>query len=159
MKTLHLVLLSMSFLTSLFGGAPKKDTWAVAKISSPDGRAGLFRYREALPERGEPPRLSEEISISWKFEGAMPDSVTNKAMVEFEDALAPLGSGGGTYLMFVSTVGGRREWCYYANDYAAFMAQFNSCLRGKPRFPLVIEHTHDPEWKYWHSFADVIEKK
>ena len=149
----------MSFFASLFGGAPKKDTWSIAKISSTDGSVGLFRYRETLPENGRQALLSEEISISWKFEGAMPDSATNKLMVEFEDALAPLESGGGALLLFVSTVGDRREWCYYGDDYAVFMGQLNSCLRGKPRFPLIIEHTHDPEWKYWHSFADRIKQK
>ncbi|WP_265594931.1 hypothetical protein [Haloferula sp. BvORR071] len=34
------------------------------------------------------------------------------------------------------------------------MAQLNELLAGKPRFPIEIKHSHDPEWLYWHSFVD-----
>lgn len=57
------------------------------------------------------------------------------------------------------TGGGSREWCYYCHDYAEFMSRLNTCLSGKPRFPVSIEHSPDAEWKYWQTLMGRLQKK
>ena len=151
----------MSFLSSLFGvgkasEVPAKD-WAVASISASDGSSGIFRHLIAKPVSWQ--SLSEEISISWKYEGVMPDSQASKRMMELEEALKPLLDAEESRLTFVLTLNGIREWCFYAKDYDAFMRKLNVCLKGKALFPVKIEHSHDAAWKYWQSFMDKIVKK
>jgi len=156
------ILIVMSFLSSLFGGEQKKEPtpsegWAIAKVTTSDGGVGVFRYREAKPQHWQSAPLSEEVSITWLYEGSLPDKAASAKMAEFEDAMEPLSNSPEVSLMLVMTVGGSREWVYYCRDYGAFMQQLNSCLAGKPRFPIAIEHSHDAEWKYWHSFIDRIQ--
>ncbi len=154
----------MFFLSSLLFGAPKSDStaqdkWTVAKVTTPTGGTGIFRYMQAKPEGWKSLPLSEEVSISWKHESVLPDDATNKRMNELEDALESLAANKNSCLALVMTVGGLREWCLYARDYDAFMKTLNEKLSGKPAFPIAIDHSHDPEWKYWHSFVDKVEKK
>jgi len=153
----------MSFIFSLLFGSPKsdsseKDKWGVAQVASSDGRPGIFRYLQAKPEGWKSVPLSEEVSISWKYQGVMPDDPTNKWMNELEDALESLSATKDSYLALVMTVGGLREWCFYVRDYGAFMKTLNVKLSGKPVFPISIDHSHDPEWEYWHSFVDKLDK-
>lgn len=80
-------------------------------------------------------------------------------MGEFEAALDQLSDAPDAKLVLVMTVGGLREWCYYTRSYEAFMQVLNQSLAGLPRFDIAIEHSYDPEWRYWHSFVDRLEKK
>ncbi len=164
MKLLTPIFFSMSFLSALLFGACKpdpaaKDKWTVAKVATSDGSTGIFRYVQAKPEGWKSLPLSEEVSISWKYEGVLPDDPTNKRMNELEDALESLSASKDSYLALVMTIGGLREWCFYTRDYDAFMKTLNVKLTGKADFPISIDHSHDPEWKYWHSFVDKLEKK
>ena len=120
---------------------------------------GVFRYIKEKPEGWKSVPLSEEVSLSWKYEGVLPDDAASKRMGELEDALESLFSSKDSCLALVMTVGGLREWCYYTSDYGAFMKTLNEKLSGKPAFPISIDHSHDAEWKYWHSFVDKLEKK
>lgn len=159
-----LLVIFMSFLSSLFGGENKNepassDGWAIAKVTSADGRVGVFRYREAKPTQWQSAPLSEEVSITWRYAGSLPDEATSAKMAGFEDAMESLSSDPDVSLVLVMTLGGSREWVYYCRDYDAYMRRLNACLAGKPRFPIGIEHSHDAEWKYWHSFVDRLERK
>jgi hypothetical protein len=162
MKRHTAIVISMSLLSSILFGAPKSgpanDKWIIAKVTAPDGTTGVFRYVQAKPEGWKTVPLSEEVSISWKYEGALPDEATSKRMNELEDALEALSVSKTSHLVLVMTVGGLREWCFYTRDYDAFMKTLNVKLSGKATFPISIEHSHDSEWKYWHSFVDKVEK-
>ncbi|WP_348215938.1 DUF695 domain-containing protein [Luteolibacter sp.] len=154
----------MSFLSSLLFGESKsdsseKDKWAVAQVTTSDGGTGIFRYMQVKPEGWKSVPLSEEVSISWKYEGELPNDPTNKRMNELEDALESLSTSKDSCLALVMTAGGVREWCFYARDYDAFMKTLNEKLSGKPVFPISINHSNDSEWKYWHSFVDTVERK
>lgn len=132
------------------------DKWTIAEVSNASGGKGIFRYLQAKPAKWE--TLTEEVSLSWNYEGAFPDEETKLKMDALEDALDSQFSGD-ICLALVMTVGGLREWCFYAKNYENFMEQLNQGLAGKPRFPISIVHSPDPDWEYWHSFVDKIEQK
>ena len=134
------------------------NKWNIFKVSS-GGKAGVFRVPEAKPEEWDTLPLSEEISISWNYEGTMPDKSTQAEMDRFEEALSEVLFGESSKLALVMTVGGLREWCVYAKDYGVFMQQLNALLDGHPRYPISIVHSHDPKWRYWHSFADRLNQQ
>ncbi len=157
--------LFMSLFSSLFG-AQKPDSketakkqWIIAEVRTSGGGKGIFRYPREKPTGWQSVPLSEEVSLTWKYAGVFPDTGTKASMDEMEDAITDLAWDTDSALVLVMTVGGQREWVFYTRDYEKFMAKFNKCLAGKPRYPLAIEHSHDPEWKYWHSFVDKLEKR
>ena len=150
------VIVAMSLL-SLFSAckptSPPQDKWIVAESRPTDGSVGIFRYTQEKPKGWQSIPLSEEVSVSWKYEGVLPDDATSKRMDELEDALETLAVSKDSALVLVMTVGGLREWCFYARDYDDFMRTLNARLSSMPRFPISIDHSHDPEWKYWDSFV------
>jgi len=159
-----LTILFMSFLSSFLFGSTKpdpgaSDKWAIAKADLPDGGTGIYRYLREKPDQWKAAPLSEEVSISWKYSGSLPDDTTNKRMNELEDALEALLVSPDSYLVLVITVGGLREWCFYTQDYDAFMKTLNMKLAGKPQFPIAIEHSSDPDWTYWQAFIDKLSVK
>ena len=129
----------------------------IANAKSPTTGSGVFRYAQDKPIKWK--ELSEEVSISWKFHGAKPDAALSKRMHLLEDALEDLCWGADSRLVLVMTVSGYREWCFYTRDYTTFMKELNAKLSKHDRFPIEIQHSHDPEWKYWHSFIDRIREK
>jgi len=129
------------------------DHWTIAKLTADSGE-GLFRYIDSKPHMWDSLPLSEEVSISWNYDGAQPNDATRMRMDTLEDALADLCFGDELCLALVMTVGGLREWCFYTRDYGTFMETLNMCLTAHERFPITIEHSHDHEWRYWHSFVD-----
>ena len=151
-------LLSMFFSSGNKAAAGANDNWIVDKVTTSDGKTGVFRFIQTKPFSWNKAPLSEEVSISWNYKGDFPDEDANKMMNELEDALAPLSESKESCLVLVMTFSGLREWCYYTRDYDAFMKVLNNNLSGKPKFPISIVHSHDPEWKYWHSFVDKLDK-
>lgn len=141
------------------GQPTPKEGWTIAEVTKSGRDAGVFRYRRLKPKEWRLVPLSEEVSITWKYEGSIPGKTTSMKMAEFEEALEPLSEAPNSKLVLVMTVGGLREWCYYTRDYDTFMGELNSCLATHPRFPIEIEHSYDPGWKYWHSFVDRLEAK
>lgn len=137
----------------------KSDLWTIAEVRSSNQGSGVFRYLKEKPLIWQEMPLSEEVSLIWKYEGDYPDSETQQKMDMMEEALLDLFFGKESFSTLVMTVDGHREWVFYAHDYAHFMVTLNRCLAGLPGFPIQIEHSHDPEWKYWHSFVDWLEKK
>jgi uncharacterized protein DUF695 len=136
------------------------DKWMIARVATQSLGSGTFRYLQSKPELWDSFPLSEEISITWQYGVGLPDKATSAHMDVLEESLADLCFGKDSYLTLVMTVGGLREWCFYANDYDAFMKRLNSRLSSHERFPVSIQHSHDPIWSYWHSFVDrVTEKK
>ncbi len=135
----------------------RQNDWVIAEVRRINGYGGVFRYRTSKPNEWKSTPLSEEISISWKYEGPLPDKITAAAMAQFEEALEQLSDTSDAKLVLVMTVGGLHEWCYYTCSYEMFMGLLNQSLVDKPRFPITIEHSHDPEWRYWHSFVDRLE--
>jgi hypothetical protein len=134
------------------------NKWNTFKVSS-GGRTGVFRVPESKPTQWDTLPLSEEISISWNYEGDMPDKSTQADMDRFEEALSDIFSAETSMLVLVMTVGGLREWCIYAQDYGRFMQELNTLLAGKSKFPITIIHSHDPSWRYWHSFTDRLNQQ
>jgi hypothetical protein len=135
----------------------KSSDWIIARVSSSNRGNGVFRYPKAKPVGWKELPLSEEVSLSWNYEGEFPEPSTKLEMDQMEEALEELVSGEGSSL--VMTVGGLREWVFYTRDYESFIVTLNRCLTGMPRFPIAIEHSSDPDWKYWHSFVDWLEKQ
>lgn len=130
------------------------DRWTIAKVATPSSGDGIFRFIQFKPESWDSLPLSEEVSISWHYDGIQPDSTTSKRMDTLEDALSNLSFGPDSYLALVMTVDGLREWCFYTRDYNEFMQTLNAGLASHGRFPIEIQHSHDPMWRYWHSFID-----
>jgi hypothetical protein len=136
--------------------SPQDHPWIIAEVRASNRAGGVFRYIQDKPADWQTLPLSEEISISWRYEGDFPESEVKASMDQMEDALWPLASGERSCLALVMTVGGLREWVFYSQSYTEFMSLLNECLAGSPRYPISIQHSPDPEWRYWHSFVDKI---
>lgn len=132
--------------------------WVVATVRASNLPGGLFVYPRVKPDNWKSRPLSEEISISWDYEGDLPDTDTEALMNEFEEDFVweHFTSENQRYVLKM-TVGGLREWVFYSNDYEAFMCDLNARLEGKRRYPIKIKHMHDPDWGYWHRFVDWLE--
>jgi hypothetical protein len=131
----------------------------ISEVQHSDGSVAIVRSLKEKPNGWESVPLSEEVSITWKYEGDLPDFDTKSNMDDLEEALDPLEAGGDTFLVFVVTTSGEREWIFYTRNYDDFMANLNDCLADKPEYPIAILHSHDPSWTYWQTFVERFTKK
>lgn len=123
------------------------------------GTPPMFGYLTEKPVGWQSIPLSEEVSIYWDFGASGTDKSVIDQMNQFEHLLDQLCKGEHSRLALTITSPAGREWCFYAKDYDAFMQTLNTCLAGRPRFPIRIEHSSDPDWTYWHSFVDRIRQQ
>jgi len=135
------------------------ERWTVAEIHTGDSESHVLSYLSVKPTGWDTIPLAQEISLTWQFDAAGPTEAVFNSMNELEDALSSLSSGEHSCLALVMTSPISREWCFYARDYPAFMKELNNCLSGRVRFPITIEHSPDPEWKYWHTFVGKTERQ
>ncbi len=139
---------------------PSEDgEWIVAEVDTGDSESHVFSYLSAKPEGWDTIPLTQEISLTWPFDPEGPTEALFARMNELEDALTSLCSGDQSCLALVITSPTAREWCFYARDYPEFMRGLNACLANRPRFPINVEHSPDPEWRYWHTFVDRIKRQ
>ncbi|AXQ30538.1 DUF695 domain-containing protein [Solimonas sp. K1W22B-7] len=137
-----------------------EEEWTMILLEVEDERR-LYRMRLAPPEAVDPARFCESVIVEWRYADAgLPDRETNAAMMAFEELLDALDDPAGNSLMLHAYTGaGIKEWCYYARDYAQFMRDLNTALKGQPRFPIEIFHDHDPVWKYWNGIKEFATRK
>lgn len=130
--------------------------WAIAR-GEEDGRPLLFRYRDK-PPISDLTRFPYLISVLWQYQGdatgGMPDDDTLANMDDMEDAVLPIDGSDNAFLMAVITGNNHREWLWYAADAQTFSWVFNEALRGKPKFPLDLQATADPEWLTYLSIRE-----
>lgn len=133
------------------------DEWAMIALDSEDGKL-IYRMMMAPAPGIDCALFSESISVSWQFsDEGLPTSELSDELRAFESYLDALDDpSGNSFITFVFTGRGKREWCYYAKDYDTFMIMLNQALASQPRFPIEIEHSHDPEWQYWSGVKNYI---
>lgn len=126
-----------------------EHAWSIF-VTETDGDKKLFRMRQSLPPTLVQSAFSECVMIDWRYGGKLPDQMTGARLAAFEDLLALLDDEAGDSLqVMVITGNGKREWVYYTKNYDRFMLALNGALAGDERFPIEIEHAHDPAWGYW----------
>lgn len=132
-----------------------QEKWnVVARIGGDEQK--IFRVRLERPDGVDQAVFSECVVIEWTYGGALPDPATGTLLQHFETLLDGLDDQQqGSVEMLAITGNGKREWCYYTRDYDAFMAAFNAALLTSPRFPIAIEHSADPDWRYWTSIGEL----
>jgi hypothetical protein len=127
---------------------PGQDRWAIAHAEE-DGMPILFRYRNAPPVK-DTAQFPFLISILWIYDGdahaGMPDNDVLGEMERFEDVLDFIDDARGGFLMVAVTGNNRREWIFYTDDTTHFMSLLNANLPGRPKFPLDLSASEDPQW-------------
>lgn len=134
-----------------------ESTWSLITLEDEDG-AKVYRFMMEQPEPSVVDRFTENVSIEWQYAAeGLPNDEARSALSAFEDFVAELDNPDqNSFLVFAYTGTGMREWSYYAKDYDRFLEDVNRLLAGKPRFPIDIVHSHDPDWEYWHGVKEAI---
>ncbi|MBF7074433.1 DUF695 domain-containing protein [Glaciecola sp. MH2013] len=132
--------------------------WNLIAIEDEDGSKRLYRFFENATSGINKNEFTESISIYWQFaDDGFPDNEVSEVLKVFEEFMEPLDdSQNNSFVTFVYTGYGKREWCYQAKDYALFMDQLNDALAEKPMFPIEIEHSPDPEWEYYSGIKEML---
>jgi hypothetical protein len=127
--------------------------WTIAKIARNGALHGVVRIRGQRPALPPGKRFGHSVRVSWKYaESGLPSSTAARAMTRFEDALEELTDANGhAFLMRVRTGFGAREWLFYTEETAPFMARFNQLLRGHAAYPLEVLFAEDPQWEDWQA--------
>jgi hypothetical protein len=135
------------------------DTWFTV-TSGDAGNPLIFRARERAPAGVNEADYSTLVSIYWPYEPAnesgMPDSETEEAQVELEDALDELDKPGMSILMLVVTGNGQKEWHWYVSDRDAWEARLNELLENRPVFPIQLEAREEPDWALYRDFISGV---
>ncbi len=125
-----------------------------------DGKPIVYRSMERVPEGQKESDYPTLINIYWPFEldanNGMPDTQTNEAQINFEDALDQLDQNGVSHLMLVVTGNGRKEWIWYVRDVEGWMNKLNELLAGHKVYPIEIEINQDPDWSTYHNFVSGV---
>lgn len=136
----------------------KESNWSMIAID--DGVEGKRLYRIMMEPHSDIDKneFTENVSISWQFsEDGFPDNEMSEILRTFENYLESMDDpDSNSFLVFAYTGYGKREWSYQAKSYEAFMQELNDNLSDKPRFPISIDHSHDPEWAYYNGVKEAI---
>ena len=129
----------------------EEGTWQIIALEDANDGKLVYRMMFEKPTKIDCGQFTENVSVTWHFaDEGLPSSEIGEVLRMFEGLVDSLDdSDGNSLLTFVFSGRGMREWSYYAKDYKKFMEMLNDALASKPRFPIEIEHTHDPEWGYW----------
>lgn len=135
----------------------EEGSWQIIALDGEDGKL-VYRMMLQKPSEVDCTKFTENVSISWPFaEEGLPDSEMTEVLRQFEGFIDSLDNPeGNSFLTFVFTGRGKREWSYYAKDYGKFLEMLNSALVSKPRFPIEIDHSHDPKWEYWSGVKENV---
>jgi hypothetical protein len=130
----------------------ENEGWSIIALEDDDSKR-IYRMMMTLPVGLDITPFTENISVEWPFaEEGLPEADDSERLRAFESFLSALDdTSGNSFLTFVFTGDGKREWSYYAKDYDTFLEELNVALEDKPRFPIDIMHSHDPEWEYWNG--------
>lgn len=95
--------------------------------------------------------------VSWQYDGSgndgMPGVDLQELMQELERALYPLEESAFSLAAYRRTGNGLKEFSYYVEDRALFMARLNELLAGHPKYPLEIKFFEDPTWSDFEKLA------
>lgn len=135
-----------------------EGAWQIVVLDNSEDGKLVYRIMTEMPADVDCSDFTENVSVYWVFaDGGLPNEETGEALRAFEELLGSLDNPEGNSLLTLVFSGrGKREWSYYAKDYNKFMAQLNDALAAKPRFPLGIEHSHDPDWEYWNGIKEHV---
>ncbi len=114
----------------------QEEQWAILEAEE-DGVPLLFRFRTAIPV-GDTTAFPFLISILWTYDGKR-----NEGM-----------HSGEAFLMVAVTGNNRREWIWYTDDRARYMALVNKALPRQTKFPLDFATSEDPSWQTYRSIRD-----
>lgn len=148
----------LAFALVLLGliGSCFAQTWGLATSTHPtNSRQIVFRYIETFGPGFQRSSQPVRIILAWKYrsENGMPVLSERQSMDAMEDLLRPLiDLNGFATLALVSTGENLREWTYYAESEAEFMAKLNKALAGKPAFPIEVHPASDPSWTMYEKF-------
>ena len=127
------------------------DEWAMIALDSEDGKL-IYRMMMAPAPGIDCALFSESISVSWQFsDEGLPTSELSDELRALRVILMRWTTRAAIASLPLCLRGEASAawWCYYAKDYDTFMIMLNCALASQPRFPIEIEHSHDPEWQYW----------
>ena len=136
----------------------EEGTWQIIALESEDDGKLVYRMMIEKPTKIDCGQFTENVSVTWHFaDEGLPSTEIGGVLRQFEgfvDSLDDL--EGNSFLTFVFSGRGMREWSYYVKDYDKFMEMLNDALATKSPFPIEIEHSHDPDWEYWSGIKEHV---
>ena len=133
------------------------SSWRLMGIEDERGKA-VYRIMMEKPHEVDCTKFTENVSIHWHYaETGLPDTGVSDQLREFEGLVTSLDDlTNNSFLIFVFSGRGKREWNYCAKDYDQFMEMLNKALSSYSGLPIEIEHSPDPDWEYWQSVRDYV---
>lgn len=137
-----------------------EGSWQIMKLDHEEDGMLVYRMLMDKPIKVDCDQFTENVSVSWQFaDEGLPSAEMGDVLRQFEEFMQALDDHmSNSFLVFVFSGRGMREWSYQAKDYDKFMEMLNNVLASKPRFPIEIEHSHDPDWKYWGSIKKFLKE-
>lgn len=153
-------------MATLAAGAEGMDSdrpLGVIGKSIEDGFPVIYKLVNQVPGEEIRTRLPWMTVVAWKYDrdarNGMPPDETNKQMLDLEDALDGLATGGLCRHAYSRTGNGLKELVYYISDRDEFMDAFNTALEHHPRYPLEIDFYKDADWDDFRKLLSKFEKQ
>lgn len=127
---------------------------AVSLSSSTIGEKAKWRLRLEVDDcRSSFPLV---VVVTWASTRFPPPELRAR-FAEFERATSGLSFGSRSRLVASLISGDGKSWTFYCVDSPDFLADLNQALSVRPRLPLQIQMTRDPEWSEYEGLKKFVE--
>ncbi len=135
---------------------PTED-WTLYTSEDYEGPS-MWQIRDSYPPDLKRTDFPTSVIVEWSYaNGGPPDKQILDELHAFEALLDPLNDArGNSLLVHIIRGDGVSELCYYCRDYAAFMSELNTKLKGGPHFPIEILNDNDPDWNYCRQTKEAL---
>ena len=132
------------------------DDWVILTAENPTEGKCLYTIRREIDQFSQ--KLHTLVTIEWKYkemdEQKFPCGNERKAIYDLDEWMDDLDESEESIVKVLMITGlGLREWSFYTTDFQYWIERFNVIMANKPKVPINITHSHDPNWEYWYKFA------
>ena len=113
------------------------------------GRSDVAKFRAN-------PKFSIRLTVTWPYDGAMPNDEEAAAMQEVTEALGKtFATDPVAVLTGIYTGDGQRNWVFYTLSTHIFARKLNEALAAMPLLPLTMTAENDPAWHEYDEMSEL----
>ena len=130
--------------------APSLPAKGIIGRAFEQGAPVIWSFVDELPDQQSRRAKPWLAVVSWPYDGSLKDGMPAEDLQELmrnlERALYPLEESELSVSAYRRTGNGLKEFVYYVEDQAQFLAKLNELLAAHPKYPLEIKFYEDPTW-------------
>ena len=131
------------------------SNWVLMEANNPNEGSSLYTVRKDTMDVTK--SLDTLVTIEWQYEemdeNRFPAGEEREAIYNLDEWLDDFDAIQNIERVLVITGLGLREWVYYTDNFESWIEKFNLTLSEKPKVPIKISHSPDPQKEYWYKYA------